>query len=52
MDPYATLMELLRAIQERDTDALRQHADSLATWLESGGFAPDVTPATRALFKA
>ena len=50
MDPHATIAEFLRAIAERDTDAMREHAANLADWLDNGGYAPDVAPLVRALF--
>ena len=50
MDPHATLIDLLRAILEGDTDALRERADDLAAWIDKGGYRPDTRPAIRALF--
>ena len=36
------LTQLLIAIHERDTNAMREHCGNLAEWLDKGGFAPDM----------
>jgi len=41
MDPNTTLKELINAAVEGDALTLMQRADSLATWLDRGGFPPD-----------
>lgn len=51
MDPHATLVEFLRAVLEGDGAEIREHADSLATWIEQGGYRPNTTPAIHALFQ-
>lgn len=40
MDPNACLARIVRAAVENDPAELREAADDLAGWLESGGFAP------------
>jgi len=52
MDPYANLVDYLRAIQDVDTERMRELAGALADWLDAGGFAPDPRPAIHALFNA
>lgn len=42
MDPTETLTQLLIAVHERDTVAMREHCENLAEWLDKGGFAPDM----------
>ncbi len=40
MDPEATLACLLQAILEREPEAIREYAETLAHWYEKGGFTP------------
>lgn len=43
MDPNATWVLLLQAIQSEDWKAVRDHAEDLEHWLDRGGFPPDTT---------
>ena len=43
MDPDACLSELLGAIASDESQAARDHAESLLTWLDRGGFSPGGT---------
>jgi hypothetical protein len=40
MDPDATLAELIDAAIAGDWRSLEDHAENLAEWLKTGGFAP------------
>jgi hypothetical protein len=41
MDPNATWLLLLEAIQTKDWKAVRDHAEDLLDWLDRSGFPPD-----------
>lgn len=45
MDPHATFLRLLDALQQRDTEDARQAFEDLADWIKSGGFVPPSIPA-------
>jgi hypothetical protein len=42
MDPTETIYALLSAIASGDADYVREHSDALASWMERGGFVPEI----------
>jgi len=44
LDPNATLLDLLAALEHGDVIAFAEAADDLAGWLGRGGFPPDSWP--------
>jgi len=42
MDPHAAWTELLQALLDDDWPAACEAAETLADWLQSGGFAPQI----------
>lgn len=42
MDPDTTLHEFLKALRANQLMEAREHLDDLYSWLERGGFAPNV----------
>ncbi len=50
MDPNATLLAFLTAVDERDMLGAQSAADSLATWLGKGGFEPNWLPEEKEAF--
>ena len=43
MDPNATWLMLLQAMQSEDWKAVRGHAEDLVDWLDRSGFPPDTS---------
>ena len=43
MDPNATWLMLLQAIQSKDWKAVRDHAEDLVDWLDRSGFPPNTS---------
>lgn len=50
MDPHANLVDYLRAVNDGDSERIRELADALANWIEKGNYRPDTTAAIHALF--
>ena len=42
MDPREAIMNLLAAFEDRDYESCQQHIEDLRSWLENGGFAPQL----------
>jgi hypothetical protein len=49
MDPTATLIALLDAIGDKDRDGASNALDDLMSWIERGGFVPNVEAAIETL---
>jgi hypothetical protein len=51
MDPTTALAELLQAIADKDAWTILDRLDALRTWIDRGGFIPNLPDDVRALVR-